>query len=447
MSREPGEVPDLSSPELGAVTEALSTQPLLIERFRLRVLSGPDAGAEHVSGGDSVTVGTHPSCDLRLSDTSMSRFHFQIRIDAGGAELRDLESKNGTRIGDVGILHARLERPTTIVAGRTEIGFERIAEHVEVPVSPRTSFGDLVGTSLRMRSLFAKLEKVAPSDSTILLQGETGTGKELVAEAIHAASARCEGPFHIVDCAALPRHLMEEELFGHVKGAYTGASSSRPGAMEAAHGGTVFLDEIGELDTELQPKLLRVLEQRTIQRVGETDRRPIDVRVIAATSRNLSVEVNNKRFRPDLYYRLGVVRLDIPPLRERLDDLPVLIRALLEQMGRLRDPVAQMLLAPDYVRSLAAHAWPGNVRELRNTLERCVVLGEPTLAVQGEVEAPLVDPHLPLRAARERWSSYYERRYLEALLALHEDNVSAAARAAGVDRGHFYRLLRRASLR
>jgi DNA-binding NtrC family response regulator len=304
----------------------------------------------------------------------------------------------------------------------------------------------MVGRSVAMRRAFALLERAAASDATVLFRGETGTGKEAAAESIHAESRRAGGPFIVVDCGAIPSELLESELFGHEKGSFTGASSARDGAFLAAHGGTLFLDEIGELDLELQPKLLRALERREVKKVGQNRYIPVDVRVVAATNRDLKEEVNARRFRADLYYRLAVLDVVLPPLRERADDLPMLVEHLLGALGdSAREPGTEFVRSPGFLADLQRHRWPGNVRELRNYLERCVALRERAPIEDGlstgAGASPEVDISLDLREARERWTEVFEREYLKRLLDHHRGNVSAAARAAGFDRIHFYRLL------
>jgi two-component system, NtrC family, response regulator GlrR len=320
-------------------------------------------------------------------------------------------------------------------------------------------FGGLVGTSDPMRRLFELLQRAANSDATVLIEGETGTGKEVSAHAVHLNSARARGPFVVVDCGAIPGQLLESELFGYERGAFTGAVTARTGAFEAADGGTIFLDEIGELSLDLQPKILRALESRKSKRVGSNDYRPFDVRLVAATNRNLREEVRAKRFRSDLYYRLAVLHVKLPSLRERKSDLPVLVDEVLAQLGVGDLPLADAIRTPESLEMLARYRWPGNVRQLRNYLERRVALGELAFPPDAESlpparpssdrpsDSPILAIDQPLKLARAQWNDAFEVRYLEALLARHGDNVAAAARAAGVNRVHFYRLLWKHGLR
>jgi DNA-binding NtrC family response regulator len=315
----------------------------------------------------------------------------------------------------------------------------------------RDRFGRMVGHSSAMQVVFDVLGKASSSDATILLEGETGTGKEISAEAIHRGSPRREKPFLVVDCGAMPPQLLESELFGHERGAFTGAISSRLGVFEAANGGTVFLDEIGELSIDLQPKLLRVLERREVRRVGTNNHVPVNVRLIAATNRSLREQVAAHKFRSDLYYRLAVVEVKLPPLRDRLPDLPLLVEHIVRNLGTIDDQTMSVVRSQEFLSALSRHNWPGNIRELRNYLERCVALRDfaaPKAAdtISASPESA-VNVGQPLREAREAWVSAFEKRYLEELLRVHENRVSAAARAAGVDRIYFYRLLWKHGLR
>jgi two-component system response regulator GlrR len=322
------------------------------------------------------------------------------------------------------------------------------------PTRTDERFGKMLGRSPAMQIVFDVLAKASPSDATIMLEGETGTGKEVSAEAIHLGSPRKDKPFLVVDCGAMPPQLLESELFGHERGAFTGAVSSRQGVFEAAGGGTVFLDEIGELSIDLQPKLLRVLERREVRRVGTNNHVPVNVRLIAATNRSLRDQVAAHKFRSDLYYRLAVVEVKLPPLRERLSDLPLLVDHIVRAFGTVDATTLARVRSPDFLEALARHSWPGNIRELRNYLERCVALRDfaPPRSATGSVPIAsgpesAVNVGQPLREAREAWVSAFERRYLEELLRQHDNRVSSAARAAGVDRIYFYRLLWKHGLR
>ncbi|HUH06007.1 MAG TPA: sigma 54-interacting transcriptional regulator [Kofleriaceae bacterium] len=421
----------------------------LVRQLELTVLEGPDAGKTFRSTAERSVIGTHRSCSLVLSDKTVSRFHCDISPGAGGKfTIRDLGSRNGLLLNGCSVVEAHLHDGVTISLGRTLLRFEPDAGQVTVPLSARESFGLMVGSSRAMRAVFSVLERAAESDVTVLLQGETGTGKELAAESIHRVSSRGDGPFIVVDCGAIPADLLESELFGHVRGAFTGAVAERAGAFSAASGGTIFLDEIGELSPELQPRLLRALERREVKPVGKDDYHPIDVRVIAATNRDLCRMVNEQSFRSDLYYRLAVVEVRLPPLRERPGDLPDLVDRILAAMGE-DGPAAAALRAPAFRAALARHGWPGNVRELRNYVERCIALREqpPLVGDSNDLAAPSVDISKPLKQSRENWLRSFEREYVAGILREHGDNVSAAARAAGVDRVTFYRLMWKLGLR
>ncbi|MGE3455366.1 MAG: sigma 54-interacting transcriptional regulator [Kofleriaceae bacterium] len=421
---------------------------MAVRRFVLRVIAGPDTGVKYVSSGRPVVIGTHESADLALTDPTVSRFHCELSVGEGSVTIRDLGSKNATRVSGLDITEARLDGTTTIVLGHTEVEFSLGESFAELPLATRESFGDLVGRAPATRALFAQLERAAESDVTVLLLGETGTGKEIAARAIHEQSSRAQGPMIVVDCGAIPHSLIDSELFGHEKGAFTGADRRREGAFELASGGTIFLDEIGELGSELQPKLLRVLERREVQRIGSATPTPIDVRIIAATNRNLHTEVNAGRFRSDLFYRLAVLEVRIPPLRERLDDIPMLVSHFLRE-NKLEDrPEAAPLRDEKFQANLARYAWRGNVRELRNYLERALVEPDREIVAGPGWEAPPeIDVNQKLATVREAWVRYVERRYIVELLEKSGGNVSAAARSAGIDRAHFYRIMAACGLR
>jgi DNA-binding NtrC family response regulator len=321
-----------------------------------------------------------------------------------------------------------------------------------VRLSGVSRFGELHGASLAMRRVFDVLERVAATDATVLIQGESGTGKELVAHEIVRRGPRAGQPFLTIDCGAISPTLIESELFGHARGAFTGADRVRIGAFEAAHGGTVFLDEIGEMPLDMQPKLLRALEAREIRRAGENEGRKVDVRMIAATNRNLEVEVNRGRFREDLYFRLSVISVALPPLRERLDDIPIIVRALLEDLEAIEH---EPLFTMEVFRELARHDWPGNVRELRNYVERVLVLQDSSaLSRRSSADTERdsrsdanalenADIAQPFKIAKERVISRFERAYLEKLMQWAGGNVSRAARHAKIDRMYLHRLLQR----
>jgi transcriptional regulator with PAS, ATPase and Fis domain len=419
---------------------------LAVDRFRLREVGGTGANAVFESSGTRVVIGTHERCDWVLRDRTISKFHCEITIDDRGVSIRDLGSKNGTLVQGVPIVEARLVQQALITLGSTQLRFELDEERVAVPASPSDRFGDLVGGSFAMRRIYRLLERASASDVTVLLNGETGTGKDVAAQAIHDQSARSAAPFVVVDCSAIHANLLETELFGHEKGAFTGATTSHEGCFEAAHGGTVFLDEIGELSVDLQPKLLRVLEKHEVRRVGSTRSTPVNVRVIAATNRDLRQEVNSKRFRADLYYRLAVVAVTLPPLRERLEDIPLLVERFLELRGLASSAEARAVRTRTAAAQAAMLSWPGNVRELRNYVERAIALrDEPTDDDEGSAPAVSdaeINLALPLVEARDLAIRSFEAKYLRAMLARH-GSVTAAAKAAGVDRTHFHRLVRK----
>ena len=419
-------------------------QALRLPALRIDVIEGPDAGASLRIQGRPMQIGSSPRSDLLLEDPTVSRHHARISLTQSGPILEDLESRNGTWVGDLRVYRIRLAPGTRIRIGRTVLVVDVVDEAIDVPISPHASFGSLLGTSVEMRRMFALLERVANTDVTVLVQGETGTGKELVAEAIHARSGRADGPFVVVDCGAIAPTLVESTLFGHVKGAFTGANADAPGAFEEADGGTIFLDELGELPLAMQPKLLRVLESRRVARVGQTRLRSVDVRVIAATHRPLDAEVNAGRFREDLYYRLAVAVVEIPPLRTRREDIPALVDRFAAALRPRPEPSTLAALAA----RLMHYDFPGNVRELRNIVQRELLLGPfrtgpraPAAASTTDVPADLLE--LPLSVAQERWIETFQRRYVEHALARTGGNVTRAAELAGTNRRAIQRILKR----
>ena len=344
---------------------------LLVERrYRLRVVAGPDQGKEHALEDGTTMVGTHADNDLVLSDATVSRHHLEIRVRRDGIEVRDLETTNGTKHGGARIGQVILIGPARLRLGKhTEVDVEPIDSDVVLGDWTGDRFGEVLGATPPMRRLFALLAKAATTEATILLSGETGTGKEALAEAVHQISHRAKGPFVVVDCGSIPHELIASELFGHAKGSFTGAGADKQGLIEAASGGTLFLDEIGELALDLQPQLLRVLDRHQVRRVGETQAIDVDIRVIAATHRDLRAMVRAGQFREDLYYRLAVVAAQVPPLRERKADIPALAACFAERMGR-----GTFAQSPSLLEQLERHDWPGNVRQLRNVVERALAL-------------------------------------------------------------------------
>jgi DNA-binding NtrC family response regulator len=435
------------------VTEPVDPLPagVSVQRFELRVVEGPLVGKSWTSSGDRCSVGSHDSNDLVIDDKSVSRFHCEVGVGAKGCRLRDLGSLNGTIVDGVQVDSAYLRQGSLIRIGRTVLRLSLTSSSNWVPVPERSEFGSLVGASVVMREALGMLARAAESDATILIVGETGTGKEGAAASVHEASARRDKPLVIVDCSAVPPDLLESELFGHEKGAFTGAQTRRIGAFEEAAGGTVFLDEIGELPLDLQPKLLRVLEQRHFRRVGSNAYNQTDVRIIAATNRDLRAEVNQQRFRSDLYYRLAVVTVRLPPLRERPEDIPLLAARILAMLGGGAEDFARFG-TPEFIAAMQRSAWPGNVRELRNYLERCLLFrqpldtGDPSLGPP-TARSDAADEEASYVRARRRNHDQWELRYLQTMLARHQGNVEQAAQAAGVARQYIYRLMRRHNLR
>jgi two-component system response regulator GlrR len=418
-----------------------------IRRFRVSVTAGPVTGKAWNELAERCAIGSHPSNDLVIDDGTVSRFHCELAVAGSAVRVRDLGSRNGTLAGDVVVADALVGDGTVLALGNSDVRIDMQSEHTQLIASERSQFGSLIGESAVMREVFSQLEKIAASDATVLIEGETGTGKEGAAAGIHEASARAEGPFIVLDCSAIPPSLLESELFGHEAGAFTGATNRRIGAFEQASGGTLFLDEIGELPADLQPKFLRALESREIRRVGSSTPVSCSLRVIAATHRDLRAGVNRGTFRADLYYRLAVVRLALPALRDRTSDIPLLARHLLAKLRASPATIAE-LTQPDYVATLAAAPWPGNVRELRNHLEQCVVFGERRRPDAPSAFAPTqIDPALSYELARRQAIDAFERAYLTKVLERNGGNVAAAARDADVNRASLYRMLGRHGLR
>lgn len=409
--------------------------------MRLRVVEGPDSGAA-TQVGDRITIGTSELCDLRLTDPTVSRRHAAAEPGTFGIRFTDAGSRNGTWVGDCSLTDVELPPGTKLRLGSSwvvvELDTDRAQDGQTDSGESHQRFGRFLGASKRVQALYSTLHRVAPTDATILLEGESGTGKELLAEAIHEHSARASEPFVVVDCGAIAETLIEAELFGHEKGAFTGADRARPGAFERANGGTVFLDEIGELPINLQTRLLRLLDRRHVARIGSEQRIDVDVRIVAATNRDLEREVEESRFRLDLYHRLAVVLVRVPPLRERNDDIDLLAHEFARQLGAAND-----LLSADILTRLRSHRWAGNVRELRNYVERLVLLGDQQAEPTDDSADPFLNAALsglPFRQARAQLLDAFTEKYIEDMLKRHNGNVSKAAESAGVARRYFYRL-------
>ena len=427
-------------------TEALSSVGEPVVTCDLVVVEGPDEGVAVALEESPTTVGSLESCDLTLSDGRVSRRHLRVESEGDRFTIRDLDSENGVVYRGSLVAEASVQPGATVKIGRSYLRIQPRAEPVEVTPSQRRRFGDMVAESLSMRETFAVMELAADADCNLLITGETGTGKQLAAKAIHGASDRAGKPFVTVDCGALPENLLESELFGHVDGAFTGASGSRRGAFRRADGGTVFLDELDSMPADAQARLLRVCEEQVVRPLGADEETDVDVRIVGA-GRELKSRVADGAFRSDLYYRLSVIHIEIPPLRERLEDIAPIARELLRNRGFDVEEVGGVNLE-----RLRAHGWPGNVRELRNVLDRAVALspGAETfedLAVRIETErrdSPLsVRADLPFKEAKQKLVDEFEKRYLLDLYERCDGNISETARTADLNRKYLRKLLKR----
>lgn len=449
-----------------------------LSKVKLVVLDGEHAGKAFEVAKSRVYVGRARVNDIAIEDSSISGTHFELRAEEDGFLLRDLGSTNGTRLGGCRVREAWLEPEVTFRAGHTTFKLSTMGEEVEIPLSKEEHFGGVIGRSVAMREVFATLGKVAPSELTCLIEGETGTGKERVARAIHDESRRKSKPYVVLDCSSIPRDLMESYVFGHEKGAFTGAVAQRTGAFEQANGGTLFLDEIGELDISLQPKLLRVLENREFKRVGGAKTVRADCRVLAATNRDLRAMVNEGTFREDLYFRLSIVNVLLPPLRERRDDIPLLVEHFLKQVWESRPDRPQLRLTASAMDMLFSYEWPGNVRELRNVIVRAANLSTGSaieredlqIGGSGLLSAGLspsgmfpiattpreghaaehgfkIDISEPFKDAKQELVERFEIAYLERLMEAYEGNISQASSATGLTRYHLRELLKKYDLK
>jgi transcriptional regulator with GAF, ATPase, and Fis domain len=461
-----------------------------LRKGKLVVISGNDAGKELEMAKPRITGGRSIISELVINDKAVSGTHFEVSARDDGYRLRDLNSRNGVYVGDLRVREVYLTPGTVFRIGHTSIKFQPLQDVVEIELSKKDRFDAVIGGSPAMREIFASLEKVAPSDLTCLITGETGTGKEMVARALHNASHRKAKPFVVLDCGSIPRELIESTLFGHEKGSFTGAVQQHTGCFEQANGGTIFLDEIGELDVMLQPKLLRVLEQREIKRVGGDRTYKVDVRVLAATNRDLRDEVNKGTFREDLYFRLSVVNCELPPLRDRREDISPIANHFLREVGARRG--ISMSFGPDALVGMMNHAWPGNVREMRNVVERAAALSDgpvigradlvfgremgPSVMVAHDLaqagaqgakagvahlagvelppnsgpaifDAQLLKAGLGFKEGKQTVIDSFEIAYLQALMLRNEGNITRSAGEAGLTRYHLRELLKRHGLK
>lgn len=419
-----------------------------LRKVRLTVLDGSEKGTVFEAAQDEIRVGSSDDNDLSLRDPSVSRRHLSLRLTADGIRVRDLGSTNGVFLGDLRVHDCVVGPAVDLLVGNTRVRVEAMGESVEKDISAAIRFGRLVGASATMREVFAVLERVAPSDLTVLIEGEPGTGKELVADALHRSSARRGSAYTVFDCAAVPKDQIEVELFG--------IAGKREGQFQRSDGGTLFLAEVSELPGDVQAKLLRAIDTKHIRPVGAAAPVPVDVRLLASTCRNLPREVKENRFRQDLYYRLAAVVVKLPPLRSRLEDVPLLIETAAEDINRHR---AAQGLAPlpgldkRAMDLLMQYDFPGNVRELRNLVERFSTFGPDPSALQNpegvmnRAGAWEIRTDLPFHDAKEIWTDIFEKAYLTRLLQTHGNNVSAAARTSGIDRRHLQRLMVKHDLR
>ena len=436
--------------EEGGTVRAARRRPKPLRKLRVRVVRGREQGVERVfDAGADVAVGTSEDCDLRLTDPTVSRYHVELRAADDGVHVRDLRSSNGTWIGVVRVQACVVPPGTELRLGDSVVCVDDGGAGERDDASGDEAIEGVIAESPAMRAVVRAVRRVAPTTASVLLLGETGTGKEVIARAIHACSTRAERPFVVVDCASMAPSLIASELFGHERGAFTGADRKHAGAFERADGGTVFLDEVGELPAELQPTLLGVLERRRFRRVGGEKEVAVDVRVIAATHRDLRESTNTGTFRADLYFRLAAVRIVLPALRERREDLAPLVAHFVASLtgDPTRSPFDAAALA-----ALARHPFAGNVRELRNVVESALAMGELSLeeprAASG---APAPQPELATtesyREARQRALDAFERGYLGALIGASRGNASDAARRAQMDRAYLLSLLKKHGLR
>jgi DNA-binding NtrC family response regulator len=418
-----------------------------VRTIALDVVDGPDAGKAAHADGERISIGTADGNGLTLTDAHVSRYHLEIAIGANGFAITDTGSSNGTWVGNVRVERAFVQPGTLVRVGDSTLRV-REGERASVAVFAADALAGFYGRAPATRRLMAQLQRAAQSQAAVLLEGESGTGKEVLARALHTLSTRADQPFEVVDCGALVPALVASELFGHEKGAFTGADRKHLGAFERAGTGTVFLDEIGELPIGLQAALLGALERRRFRRVGSQNEIPFGGRVVSATHRDLRSQINVNAFRLDLFYRLAVVTLKVPPLRERPEDISVLVDHFLREAGYSGS--RNSLISDQAMTALSAQTWPGNVRELRNMIEALLAMGE--MPLTQEMPTLSEDPFsgvlgLTYKQARDSVLRSFETRYVPHVLERAGGNIAKAARDADMDRSHLMEMMRRLGLR
>jgi DNA-binding NtrC family response regulator len=458
MTRRPkdAEARAASGEEIATVAQR-DMERLLVPMVRqLTVIEGPDTGKTFTLDPNTpsrILLGTSPACELLLTDPTVSRRHAAFEVVGRRCKVTDFASTNGTFVDGIGIVEAFVRGGEILRCGSTALRLDEEAAGEPSPLPSAMRFGRMVGASTAMRRLYPLCERLAASRVPVVIEGETGTGKENLAEALHEVGGG-NGPFVVFDCTAVSPALVEAELFGHERGAFTGAVASRAGVFEQAHGGTLLIDEIGDLDLPLQAKLLRVIDRGELRRVGGQQQLRVDVRILAATRRDLDKEVAAGSFRDDLFHRLAVARVELPPLRDRHGDIEILTRHFVAAMGG-----KGAALSAETVARFATYSWPGNVRELRNAVARCIALGDDEIAQRGQRAKPasatppspssassssndwldeIVRGKLPFVIARRKAVEAFEKRYVEHVLAEHGGNVTRAAAASGIALRYFH---------
>jgi transcriptional regulator with GAF, ATPase, and Fis domain len=449
--------------ETHAVAFDIFNDILQVETCSIKIIKGLQAGEQFQFSKDVIRVGAHPRCDIQINDGTVSRFHCEIHRNQDGYRLIDDSSTNGTYVGELRVRDIFLMPNLAFQIGNTTLNFSPQIEEINVEESKLSQLGPLIGASRQMRNTYTLIQRLAPSDLSVIVQGETGTGKELVAQAIHELSHRSKKTLVVFDCSAVPEHLIESELFGHEKGAFSGAVRTHAGLFEQADGGTLFLDELGELPINLQPKLLRALESGVIRRVGAEKTIRVDVRVISATNRDLAAMVKEGKFRQDLFYRLAKVIIHLPPLNTRKGDAILIAQHFLMKLNKQNEGRRFIKgITPNALHQLEAWEWPGNVRELRNIIERAYTFADREMIHSADLvdhlntnqfdemslnEDVALNLDIPescsLKEAKERIIESFERDYLQQLLSKHNNNISAVSRDAGIDRRHVYRLMKK----